>query len=141
MAEKNQALDAALRKWQGEFNADVLEPKGIFCMSQSNCSIRTETQESETSTTYPCFRWIAFAFGANAVQALKDEPHLFGHIWKGDYEDNYLNVLKWLFTHIDNPNREHLVQCVVYSLSLSCVGCRKYILHASIEGGWVQRGG
>ena len=106
MAEKNRALDAELRKWQAEFNAEVLQPKGIFCMSQSNCSTTTETRVRVengvpvpyTVVIYHCFRWIAFAFGANAVQALKDEPHLFGYIWEGD---------------CCNPNGEHLVQCVV----------------------------
>ncbi|EOD08918.1 hypothetical protein EMIHUDRAFT_124914 [Emiliania huxleyi CCMP1516] len=74
------AWDAAFRSWQAEFNAQVLQPKGIFCKSQSLCWV-TRGPKGEKQRHY--HRWIAFAFSADAVGNLMHQPHLMGDIESG----------------------------------------------------------
>lgn len=72
--------DAAFRQWQADFNAQVLQPKGIFCKSQSLCWV-TRGPKGEKQRHY--HRWIAFAFGPDACMSLQNQPHL-----QGDIEDH-----------------------------------------------------
>lgn len=74
------AWDAAFREWQRDFNQQVLEPKGIFCKSQSMCWVRRGFRANTTRTHRRCHRWVAFAFGDDAIQRLKSLPHLEGNI-------------------------------------------------------------
>ncbi len=77
---KRDKYQKALRKWQDDFNQEVLQPKGMHCKTQSICGM----YESIDGDGNKCMVWgcdgsrIAFALSATEVKTLKNEPHLLG---------------------------------------------------------------
>jgi hypothetical protein len=70
--------------WQHDFNV-VLEPLGIFCKTQSNCTVQKGTEKrsdggTRETKTRIISRWITFAFTQEAIAKLEAEPHLSGEI-------------------------------------------------------------
>ena len=73
--------DEALRVWQSDFNAAVLEPKGAFLKTQSKSDLHQHRDKHGGSSQYrTTARWLAIAFGPDEVQLLKKEPHLEGNV-------------------------------------------------------------
>lgn len=75
------AFDTQLREWQSEFNTRVLEPKGIFCKTQSICFAYHESKpDGSTEKRRFTERWISFALSAQEAALLREEPHVTGDI-------------------------------------------------------------
>ena len=72
--------DQALRSWQEDFNREVLEPKGMFLKTQSNCRMhRIKQQNGSYRERKYTARWFAIALTEEESEKLKSEPHITGH--------------------------------------------------------------
>lgn len=79
-AREIAAWDKELRKWQDDFNNEVLIRQGCFVKTKSNCWV-TYNQKGEKQRHID--RWIAFALTPAESELLKYEPHITGDIEKG----------------------------------------------------------
>lgn len=68
-----------LLNWQNEFNQTVLEKKGLFVKTQSNCHVSYDKNGKHRHIE----RWVSIALTPEEVQKLQNEPHLFGDIETG----------------------------------------------------------
>ena len=70
MFERVKKWDDALRKWQADFNKEVLEPKGMFIKSQSKVRAHGGDEQKE--------RWFFIALNNEEATKLKAEEHILG---------------------------------------------------------------
>ena len=68
--ERYKNWDDALRKWQADFNKEVLEPKGMFIKSQSKTRAHGGDEQKE--------RWFSIALNNEEATKLKAEEHILG---------------------------------------------------------------
>ena len=70
LENKNLDRDDALRKWQADFNKEVLEPKGMSIKSQSKVRAHGGDEQKE--------RWFFIALNNEEATKLKAEEHILG---------------------------------------------------------------
>jgi hypothetical protein len=67
----------ALRRWQREFNEKTLTKLGMFCKTQSYCTV---TRGGKTGRSRHFARWLAVALTPEAIEQLRSEPHVDGDV-------------------------------------------------------------
>jgi hypothetical protein len=72
-------------RWQNDFNSQVLQPRGMYCKTQSKCDavyVYQSNGNGAGSTRKERYteRWIAFAMNPEEANLLYNEPHVFGDL-------------------------------------------------------------
>mmetsp|Transcript_18210 Transcript_18210/g.28259 ORF Transcript_18210/g.28259 Transcript_18210/m.28259 type:complete len:105 (-) Transcript_18210:220-534(-) len=68
---------SSLFQWQRDFNAEVLEPRGMLCKTKAYAfMIHTGDGKQQRVVV----KWISIAFSPDEVAALKVEPHVSGAV-------------------------------------------------------------
>ena len=68
--------DEGLRKWQNDFNAEVLSKHGVFVKTQSVMKMVTSKPGVQPKPNWE--RWLAFSLTDSDRVELQGEPHLYG---------------------------------------------------------------
>jgi hypothetical protein len=76
--------DNELRKWQDDFNNEVLTRHGCFVKTKSHCYAVSDSKAGGRKVRMSVHRWITFALNPTECEALKHEPHMTGYIDGGD---------------------------------------------------------